>query len=74
MKLPSSVVTTSSTPSRVFSKAGISSSKAPARAAASIMPPNSTGLGRSQPVPSCRPPMATAASAPRSRGPAAPML
>ena len=74
MKLPSSVVTTSSTPSRVLSSAGISSSSAPASAAASIIPANSMGTGRPKPAPSCRPPTATAASAPRYSWPSAPML
>ncbi len=65
MKLSSNVVTTSSTPSRLFISAGPSSSSAPASAAAAIISGNSShGWQRDSPAPPCSPPMATAASAP----------
>jgi hypothetical protein len=64
MKFSSSVVTTSSTDSLVFSHAGTSSSKAPAAIAATIISTYSRLSGRPNPSPPCSPPTATAASAP----------
>ncbi len=58
MKLSSRVVTTSSTPSRVFSRTGPSSSAAPASIAASAE------SGRTQGLPSAPVPSTTAMIAP----------
>ena len=64
MKFISSVVTTSSTPRRDFNSAGPNSSSAPAAMAAATISGNSNHAGASKPLPPCRPPTATAASAP----------
>ena len=74
MKLSSSVVTTSSTPRRDFSSAGTSSNSAPAMQAAATIAMNNKPAGAAKPVPPCRPPIATAASAPAYSWPSAPML
>lgn len=74
MKFSSRVVTTSSTPNFAFNSAGPSNNNAPASAAAVIIRTNSSPGGSSNPVPPCKPPTATAASAPAYNCPSAPML